>query len=52
MTVQYTLAREGSQTVGTWPKQVPITRREQRPCGRVTAFSLTGSFLERFWREF
>ena len=33
-------------------RQGPITRSEQRPWARVTAFSLTSSFLERFWREF
>ena len=32
--------------------QEPITRSEQPPCPRVTAFSRTSLFLERFWREF
>ena len=27
----------------------PITRSEQFPCGLITAFSLTGLFLELFW---
>ena len=37
-----------------WPDryQEPITRSEQLPCARVTAFSRTSLFLERFWREF
>ena len=30
--------------------QEPITRSEQLPCTRVTAFSRTSLFLERFWR--
>ena len=30
----------------------PITRSEQLPCARVTAFSRTSLFLEQFWREF
>ena len=34
------------------PKQEPITRSEQLPCDRVTSFSQTSLFLERFWREF
>ena len=33
-------------------RQEPITRSEQLPSARVTAFSLTSLFLERFWREF
>ena len=33
-------------------RQEPITRSEQLPCARVTAFSRTGLFLERLWREF
>ena len=33
-----------------WQKS--ITRSEQLPCARVTAFSRTSLFLERFWREF
>ena len=32
--------------------QEPITRSEQLPCARVTAFSRTSFFLERFWGEF
>ena len=32
--------------------QEPITWSEQLPCTRVTAFSRTSLFLERFWREF
>ena len=37
-----------------WPDryQEPITRSEQLPCARVTAFSRTSLFLERFWLEF
>ena len=31
--------------------QEPISRSEQLPCARVTAFSRTSLFLERFWRE-
>ena len=33
------------------PGQEPMIRSEQIPCTRVTAFSLTRLFLERFWRE-
>ena len=32
--------------------QETITQSEQLPCARVTAFSRTSLFLERFWREF
>ena len=32
--------------------QEPVTRSEQLTCPRVTAFSRTSLFLERFWREF
>ena len=35
-----------------WSEQEPITRSEQLPCLRVTAFSWNSLFLERFWREF
>ena len=37
---------------GLQPDQGPITWSEQRPCTRVTTFSRTSLFLERFWREF
>ena len=33
-------------------KQERITRSEQLPSARVTAFSRNNLFLERFWREF
>ena len=32
--------------------QEPIPWSEQLTCPRVTAFSRTSLFLERFWREF
>ena len=32
-------------------KQEPMSRSEQLPCARVTAFSRTGLFLEWFWRK-
>ena len=34
------------------PLQEPIIRSEQLSCARVSAFSRTSLFLERFWREF
>ena len=33
-------------------RQETITRSEQLPCTRVTAFSRTSLFLEKYWREF
>ena len=38
------------QLLHLWPRQ-PITRSEQLPSARVTAFSRTSLFLERFWRK-
>ena len=40
--------------ISLFPKQVlePITQSEQLPCARVTPFSRTSLFLERFSREF
>ena len=37
---------------GSVRSQETITRSEQLPSTRITAFSLTRLFLERFWREF
>ena len=40
------------RTKNIFRTQEPITWSEQLPCTRVTAFSRTSLFLERFWPEF
>ena len=46
---EFTKRREG---LSIQREQESITRSEQLPCARVTAFTRTNLFLVRFWREF